>query len=347
MEFDERNVARDHKVEDMTTEYFGSIEFAWHASNKDWRQAETITAGIDVGSASSQAVVMIDSEIFAYSNLRLGADSPDSAREALNAALNGTGMTRDDIHYVVGTGCGEANISIAKKTVSEVSCHARGVNYSIGSSPRTILVMGGQDCTAMYCDERGKVIAFMMNGYRPVNCSEIPCFMCGAAQGRGMEVMANLLAVPVEEIAAISLSVNDELLQERLVRPQEEGGTLPLRYAISSVCAVLAQSHATWLLSQGWTKEDILAAYCVAMAHQGVFLLERVGVINDLAITGGVARNLGVVQRLEKVLGIKATIPEPSPQLTGALGGALFARAFLERDSGKLRRSLNRKDEIP
>ena len=315
----------------------------WHAPNKDWRQAETITAGVDVGSVSSQAVVMIDGEIFAYSNLQLGTNSPDSVQKVLTMALNGARMVRDDIHYLVGTGCGEANIPIAKRMLSEVSCHARGVNYSIGSSIRTILVMGGQDCGAIHCDEGGRVTTFLMNGWRPVDCLERRCLKCGAAQGWGIEAMADLLAVPIEEVAAMSLNVNDEQLQERLISPLEEGGTLPLSCAINSVCAILAKSHATWLLSQGWTKEEILAAYHVAIAHQGAFLLERIGVIKEFAITGGVAKNLGVVRRLEKVLGIKAIIPEPSPQLTGALGAALFARDFLERAEREHHRSHNRR----
>ena len=108
----------------MGTEHFSWRELRWHAANRDWRRAKLITAGVDVGSSASKAVILADGELLAYSILWSGADNRDSARKALEAALNDTGMSPEDIRYIVGTGCGEADVSGAKRTVSEIACHA-------------------------------------------------------------------------------------------------------------------------------------------------------------------------------------------------------------------------------
>jgi len=144
-------------------EYWRWKEYNWRDENLDWRGSETITAGVDVGSVSSQAVIMVDGKLFAYSNTRTGSDSPNSARKAMDWALEDTGMKLDDIHYIVGTGYGRVNVPFAHRAITEIACHARGGNFMYGSSVRTILDMGGQDCKAIHCDERGKVTNFLMN----------------------------------------------------------------------------------------------------------------------------------------------------------------------------------------
>lgn len=136
---------------------------------------------------------------------------------------------------------------------------------------------------------------------------------CAAGTGRGMEVFANLLAVSVEDVGAMSLQIEDE--------PQP----------VSSTCVVFAKSEATGLLRADWSKERVLAAYCSAMAHRVIALLERNGIEKDFAITGGIAKNVGVVSRLEKELGLKALKPRYDTQIAGALGAALFARALVEK----------------
>lgn len=285
------------------TEYFRWGESAWQASSKDWRQAKTVTAGVDVGSVSSQAVVLTDDELFAYSNMRTGSNSPDSARQAMKRALEGTGMKLDDIQFIVGTGYGRVNVPFAKKLITEISCHARGANYLCGPKVRTILDMGGQDCKAIYCDERGKVTQFLMND------------KCAAGTGRGMEVMAEIMAVPIEEIGPMSLDIKKE------VPP------------VSSVCVVFAKTESVGLLRQGWSKNEILAAYCQAMAHRVANLLNRNGVEPEFVITGGIAKNIGIVRRLEQELGVKTLDVSPDSQIVGALGAALFASDLLKKST--------------
>ena len=282
-------------------EFWRWKEYNWHDETKDWKSAETITAGVDVGSVSSQAVIMLDGELYAYSNMRTGSDSPDSARQAMDWALEGTGLTLEGIHFIVGTGYGRVNVPFSNRAITEIACHARGGNMMYGNTVRTILDMGGQDCKAILCDERGKVSNFLMND------------KCAAGTGRGMEVFADLLAVPIEDVGELSLDVEEE--------PPP----------VSSTCVVFAKSEATSLLRDGWSKKRVLAAYCLAMASRVVGLLERIGVQKDFAITGGIAKNAGVVKRLEKELGLTALQSKYDTQIAGALGAALFAKALVEK----------------
>ena len=139
-------------------EYWRWTERRWHDPDKDWRDGELITGGVDVGSVSSQAVIVVDGELYAFSSMRTGSDSPESAQKAMAWALEDTGLTLDDLGFVVGTGYGRVNVPFSNKAITEIACHARGANYMYGPTVRTVLDMGGQDCKVIRCDERGKVI---------------------------------------------------------------------------------------------------------------------------------------------------------------------------------------------
>ena len=286
-------------------EFWRWKEYNWHDKDIDWRKGDIITSGVDVGSVSSQAVVLVDGKLYAYSNMRTGSNSPESANNAMNWALEETGMKIEDIHYTVGTGYGRVNVPFADRAITEIACHARGGNFMYGPSVHTILDMGGQDCKAIHCDEKGKVTAFLMND------------KCAAGTGRGMEVFADLLAVSIEDVGEMSLSVEEE--------PPP----------VSSTCVVFAKSEASGLLREGWPKNKVLAAYCSAMAHRIVTLLERIGVEKEFAITGGIAKNRGVVERLQKELGVKILQSDYDTQIAGALGGALFGQALVKKQRAK------------
>ncbi|NHJ33195.1 MAG: benzoyl-CoA reductase, bzd-type, subunit Q, partial [Asgard group archaeon] len=163
----------------------------------------------------------------------------------------------------------------------------------------------GQDCKAIRCDQRGKVTAFLMND------------KCAAGTGRGMEVFADLLQVHINDVGEMSLQVDEE--------PEP----------VSSTCVVFAKSEAVGLLRKGWPKEKVLAAYCSAMAHRVVTLLLRLGIEEKFAITGGIAKNVGVVKRIEDELKLKAPEPKIDPQIAGAIGAALFAKALVEKGRKK------------
>ncbi len=282
----------------------------------DWKKGKIITAGVDVGSVSTQAVVMVDGEIYSFGNTRTGSDSPDSARKGMGMALEKTDMKVENIDYCIGTGYGRVNVPMAQQAITEIACHARGANYMYGPEVRTVMDMGGQDCKAIGVDDRGKVLNFMMND------------KCAAGTGRGMEVFADLIRVPVWEIGPRSFQIKEEP---------------PM---ISSTCVVFAKSEVVGLLEKGMPENDIMAAYCSAMAHRIIELLNRLGVQEKFVITGGIAKNEGVVKRLEKELNIKTMgkawfkkemrdkVPFDT-QIAGALGAAMFGFAMMER--GKIK----------
>jgi benzoyl-CoA reductase subunit A len=282
-------------------EYWRWQENCWIDESKNWRDAKIVTAGIDVGSVSSQAVVCVDGELYGFNSMRTGNNSPDSATNALAGVLEKSGMKLEDITYVIGTGYGRVNVPFAHKAITEIACHARGANYMGGNTIRTILDMGGQDCKAIHCDEKGKVTNFLMND------------KCAAGTGRGMEVIADLMQIPIAELGPRSFEVDEE--------PE----------AVSSTCVVFAKSEALGLLKAGYSKNKVIAAYCQAMAERVVSLIERIGVENDFFITGGIAKNPGVVKRIEKLLGTKAAETKYDSQIAGALGAALFGYTLMQK----------------
>lgn len=291
---------------DEPTEFWRWSERVWHAPGLERREGAIVAVGIDVGSVSSQAVILVDGELSAYNSTRTGSNSPDSAARALAGALGDTGLTMDDVHYVVGTGYGRVNVPFADRALTEIACHARGANAMVGPSVRTILDMGGQDCKVIRCDERGKVQNFIMND------------KCAAGTGRGMEVIADVLGVPIEDIGRRSFEIDEE--------PPP----------VSNVCTVFAKSEATALVKAGWSINRVLASYCAAMAERVTSLIDRLGMEPEFFITGGIAKNEGVVRRIERMVGVTAVrLPDDTdydPQIAGALGAALFANALYKKE---------------
>jgi benzoyl-CoA reductase subunit A len=292
-------------AEEQKREFWRWAETNWINPDIKWEDAEFITVGIDVGSVSSQAVIMADGEFYAYGNMRTGSNSPDSALNALKFALVKTSLTEDKIHYSIGTGYGRVNVPMADRTVTEIACHARGANFIYGPQVRTVLDVGGQDIKAIRCDDKGKVTNFLMND------------KCAAGTGRGMEVFADLLSVPIGDVGDRSFQIAHE--------PPP----------VSSTCVVYAKSEATGLLRKGLGTNEVLAAYCSAMADRIYSLLKRVGVKPEFAITGGMAKNRGVIDRLKKKLGLEPMKAKWDPQLAGAAGAALFGHALCKKGKGR------------
>lgn len=278
---------------------------AWPESNWgnpaiDWTRARHLAAGVDVGSVSSQAVILADGEILATGSLRTGYGSASSARRALDFALAAVaGLSAERIGACVGTGYGRVNVPFARRTVSEIACHARGAHFLFGPDVRTVLDVGGQDTKAIACDERGKVVNFLVND------------KCAAGTGRGMEVFAELLGVPVTEIGERSFAY---------------AGEEPA--AVASTCVVYAKSEASAMLRRGSPIEAVLAAYCRSAAERIAALLERLGVKPGFAVTGGMAKNRGVADRVAARIGVPRLETAWDPQIAGAVGAALFAHAL-------------------
>jgi benzoyl-CoA reductase subunit A len=293
-------------AEAQKREFWRWAEPNWTNPDMNWNDAQFITVGIDVGSVSSQAVIMADGEIFAYGSMRSGSDSPNSARKALEFALQKTEMPQDRMDYCIGTGYGRVNVPFADRTISEIACHARGAIFLYGNGVRTVLDVGGQDIKAIRCDHKGKVSNFLIND------------KCAAGTGRGMEAFSDLVGVPIVDIGERSFDF---------------AGEEPA--AVSNTCVVYAKSEALGLLRKGWSIEEVLAAYCRAMAERIYELIERLGVKAEFAVTGGMAKNRGVMDRLMRMIGLERLQTRWDPQIAGAAGAALFAYARCLKGKGR------------
>ena len=288
-------------------EFWRWKESGWKAPDMDWKDAKFITVGIDVGSVSSQAVIMADGEVLSYTNIRTGSNSPESAVKVFKQVLKIAELSESRIDYCIGTGYGRVNVPMADRTITEIACHARGAHFIYGPEVRTVLDVGGQDIKVIHCDEKGRVVNFLLND------------KCAAGTGRGMEVFADLLNIPITEIGERSFKIDKE--------PD----------AVSNTCVVYAKSEATMLLRKGWPPEKVLAAYCRAMAERIYSLMEKIGVIPEIAITGGMAKNRGVVERLISMIKYTPLKTEWDPQIAGAIGASLFGYTICMRGKGRKR----------
>lgn len=253
-----------------------------------------IVAGIDIGSITTDAL-LFDKEkgIVGYTILQTGADSRRVSDAAIDKVLAEAGRSRSDLSFVVATGCGRKRASLAKETITEITCIAKGVNYLFPEA-RTIIDIGGQDTKAVRIDPKGRVIEFEMND------------KCAAGTGRFIEVMASALKVDLDKIGELSLKHRNDV-------------------TISSICTVFAESEVISLVSEGEELEDILYGIHRAIADRTMGLVNRLGGIEqDVVMAGGVAKNLGVVRALENVMGTGIKIPS-EPQVVSALGAALLA----------------------
>ncbi len=250
-------------------------------------------AGIDIGSAATKAVLLNQTEIVASHIIETGPRSRATAEEAMKGILEKSGLNSGDPGYIVATGYGRINVPSANEIITEIACHAKGVN-AVFPKARTILDMGGQDCKAIRIDHKGRHVAFVMND------------KCAAGTGRFLDIMAQMLKVPLSEIGPLSMEAREDI-------------------KISSVCGVFARSEVARHLRRGVSKADILGGLHASVADRVYGILKRVGIEEDFVISGGIGKNIGVVRRVEAKVGLPAYISD-EPQLIGALGAACFAR---------------------
>jgi predicted CoA-substrate-specific enzyme activase len=269
-----------------------------------------LTMGLDIGSRSSQCVILEDGQLLTYGNIETGPESARTAYAAVDAAVHRKGelwgenrlpmpdvktdqLRIEDMDYIVATGFGRVVVPFAQGSVTEISCHGRGAHWFVPGAA-TVLDMGGQDCKAIRVNERGEVTDFILND------------KCAAGTGRFLEVIAEALKVPLCEVGELSLESTKNI-------------------AFNTACTVYVKSEAVALMKRGVSKADILAGLHEVISQRVMTLLKRVGIEEKFVITGGIAMNVGVASRIEQKLGgIKITIP-PEPQIAGAVGAALFA----------------------
>ena len=277
--------------------FIESLKIAKGASigKKSLKKAEDgkmYVLGIDSGSTSTNAVILNENkEIVAFDVVRTGAKSGESAERILSEILERAGLKREDISLIVSTGYGRVSIPFADENVTEISCHGRGAHY-FNPDVRTILDIGGQDSKAIRLNENGEVVDFVMND------------KCAAGTGRFLEMMARTLEMDISEMGPESLKWKEDI-------------------DISSMCSVFAESEVISLIALNKEKADIAHGLHKAIANKSYSLLKRVGLNETFMMTGGVAKNPGVVKAVEEKLGSKLFICK-EPEIVGALGAALF-----------------------
>ena len=252
--------------------------------------AETLTLGMDVGSTTSKCLILGDGkEILASAVVPAGAGT-SGPRRALEEALEQAGLQREEIAAVTATGYGRGNFPGADWVVSELSCHALGARALDGEA-RTVIDIGGQDAKALRLGPDGQLLGFLMND------------KCAAGTGRFLEVMARVLEKEVSDLAEMD---------------ERADGVVP----ISSTCTVFAESEVISRLAGGADLCQLVKGIHRSVAVRTASLVRRLGVEAPVAMTGGVARNAGVVRALEAELDTAIRV-SPLSQLAGALGAAL------------------------
>ena len=260
-------------------------------------------AGVDVGSLASKSVILSEGKVVGIGLIPSGLNSEESGLNALAEALKDAKIKREDLNAIVSTGYGRISASYANKTITEITCHAKGTNF-LYPNVRTIIDMGGQDCKAIRIAPDGSVADFAMND------------KCAAGTGRFLEVMAGVFKVPLAQLGDLSLKSAEYV-------------------PMSSTCTVFVESETISLLARGEKPEDILAGIHHAIANRIAGLFSRVGIQSEVFFSGGVAKNKGMRKALEEVLKVKIVEPIFDPQLTGALGAAAFAQVYGEKQAKK------------
>ncbi len=252
-----------------------------------------IVVGCDVGSTTAKAVI-IDGDTIKGSVILLVEGSPKDSAVALYEELQHTvGVHSTDIAAVCGTGYGQKNIPYATFVESEIVCHAKGVLY-VDPQVRTIIDIGGQDAKVCRIDSYGNVERFVYND------------KCASGTGRFLEITADVLEVPIHQLAALHQCGEKEI-------------------ALSNQCVVFAESEIISLLNGGEEIGNIVKGLHKALASRVASLALSIGVGEKIAFTGGVAQNAGMVLALEDVLKTKIVV-HTYCQIMGALGAALIAR---------------------
>ncbi len=254
-------------------------------------------AGVDVGSTQTKAVIMEDNggagpRIVARALVDTGANVQKAAEHGFLTACREALIPTQEVGFVVGTGYGRYKITFGNAQMTEITCHARGAAYLVPGT-RTVIDMGGQDSKAISIGADGEVLDFVMND------------KCAAGTGRFLANAADVMGISLDEVGPLSLR-----------------GKQPVK--ITTVCTVFVESDILSYLAQGKKPEDILAGVHLAIARRTVSLARRVPIEPQITMTGGVARNLGMVRALEQVLATTLQVSTEA-HYTGAIGAALFA----------------------
>ena len=264
----------------------------------------TYFAGVDIGSTMTKVVIAgngRESSLIKFT----GPEHRKLANRVMEEALSQAGIAFSDVTCVVATGYGRINVPFADRQVTEITCHAKGLS-SLLPSARTVVDIGGQDSKGIRV-ENGKVVDFVMND------------KCAAGTGRFLEIIADALGVPLDKLGEVSLAAEKPAI-------------------IGNMCTVFAEQEVISQLAAGESVPNLVAGIHQAIAGRIFALVSKLKIKPDVAITGGGAKNIGLVKALESRFGCSVLVPR-EPLLTGALGAALIGQEMYEnaaKAGGKL-----------
>jgi len=257
-----------------------------------------IVAAVDIGSTASKAVILIDGNPVGQVVGPSSTNPKRTAREIYERALVGADVRASDVEFVVGTGYGRTQVEFADRNISEITCHGRGAHFLL-PSVRTVIDIGGQDTKAICIDEQGNLLDFAMND------------KCAAGTGRFLEAMARSMEIPLEAMEDYYFGEGEPC-------------------AITSMCSVFAESEVINLINDGLELPRIVKGLVLSLAARVASLTRRLGLVEDIVMTGGVAKNRGVQEAIENKLKVRVkNFHGFDPQIVGALGGALIAADFI------------------
>ncbi len=253
-------------------------------------------AGVDIGSTMTKVVIVSD-RIEASLIGPTGPEHRKLANRVMEEALRQARLPFEDLTYIVATGYGRINVPFADRQITEITCHAKGL-HSLLPSVKTVVDIGGQDSKGIKI-QNGKVMNFVMND------------KCAAGTGRFLEIIADSLGVPLEKIGELSLTA------QKIA-------------AVSSTCTVFAEQEIISRLADGEPIANLMAGIHDAVATRVYSLVKKLNVEPDIAVTGGGAKNIGLVRALESKFGQRLLVP-PEPLITGALGAALMGKDIFDK----------------
>lgn len=256
-------------------------------------------AGIDIGSTMTKVVIIDENETMAAAHIGpTGVKHRHLALKVMDETIRSIGLSFEALEFIVATGYGRVNVPFCDKQITEITCHARGIR-ALEASAKIIIDIGGQDSKGIKLDSEGNVADFVMND------------KCAAGTGRFLEVIAETLGIGLEEMGPMALEA-DGFVQ------------------ISNMCTVFAEHEVTSHLAQGVSVAKIAAGLHQAIAGRVVNMTRRLGLEKEVVVTGGGAKNIGLVKALEDHLGHNVLTP-PEPFITGALGAALAGKDLFQR----------------
>ena len=254
-----------------------------------------ITAGCDIGSRSAKAVILDDDKIISTAVIPSKLDPVESAQAVMDMVLNNANLKINDIQKIVGTGYGQQEIPFAHSNESEIVCHAKGAWWNIPSA-RMVIDIGGQDSKAIKIDENGNVVRYTYND------------KCASGTGRFLEIMGDALLVELDDMG-------------------ELGKTFTEKLRISNQCVIFAETEVVSLINEEKEVADILNALHHSLGSRVASQARSLTVEQDVIMTGGVAKNIGVFESLSQGIGVPLkALDGVDPQINGALGAAIIAQ---------------------